>query len=213
MISSKTISSYIQTHFHGPSNQFTQSQSHHISSNFINTHIIKPVISIRKIPNLPPLFVTADDLYMSSSEETLYDLLGISESGTLSDIKRAYKQMALKYHPDVSPPEQVDEYTLRFLKVQEAYETLSDPYCRAIYDGNMVKGFHLGFSGKKGLWSNIRSEEKAQWKKSWQVQVLELKRRTKVNEVKVDKGERVSWGARVRKQQSESCDHGSNQDQ
>lgn len=135
---------------------------------------------------------TINDLYTSSQEETLYDLLGITESVTPSDIKRAYKQMALKYHPDVSPPEQVDEYTMRFIRVQEAYETLSDPYARAMYDGSMVKGLQLGFSQKKGYQSDVKSEEKAQWKKLWQVQVSELKRRSMVNKARVDQGERMS---------------------
>ncbi|KVI03790.1 DnaJ domain-containing protein [Cynara cardunculus var. scolymus] len=156
---------------------------------------------------------TIDNLHTLSQEETLYDLLGISESGTLFDIKRAYRQMALKYHPDVSPTEQVDEYTLRFIRVQEAYETLSDPYARAMYDASMVKGFHLGFSVNKGFQSDIKLEEKALWKKSWQMQVLELKQRSTMKKVRVDRGERVSWGEQVRKRRSESCDHGSTQDQ
>ncbi|KAL8260480.1 hypothetical protein R6Q59_028433 [Mikania micrantha] len=49
--------------------------------------------------------------------ETLYDLLGVSENGTLSDIKHAYKKMALKYHPDVSPPDRAEEYTVRFIRI------------------------------------------------------------------------------------------------
>jgi hypothetical protein len=43
------------------------------------------------------------------------------------EIKQAYKQLARKYHPNVSPPGRVDEYTKRFILVQEAYEILSDP--------------------------------------------------------------------------------------
>ncbi|MBF6096444.1 J domain-containing protein, partial [Nocardia cyriacigeorgica] len=58
---------------------------------------------------------------------SFYELLGITESGTLPEIKQACKQLARKYHPDVSPPARVEEYTRRFIRVQEAYETLSDP--------------------------------------------------------------------------------------
>ncbi|KAJ9543457.1 hypothetical protein OSB04_023164 [Centaurea solstitialis] len=205
MISSKPTSSIIQTHFHDPSNLFTPSQSHHISFNFINTHLKKPLISIRKPLNLRPTTATINDLYTSSQEETLYDLLGISVNGTLSDIKQAYKQMALKYHPDVSPPEHVHESTMMFIRIQEAYKTLSDPDARAMYDGSISKGLHLVFSRKKGCRSDTILDDKTLWKKSWQEQVLELKRRSMMN--------KVSWGSRARKRQSESCESGSNQDQ
>lgn len=70
--------------------------------------------------------------------ESAYEVLGIgeSEAASLSDIKKAYKKMARLYHPDVSPPERVDENTKRFLMVKEAYETLSNPQRRALHDEN-----------------------------------------------------------------------------
>lgn len=83
------------------------------------------------------------------SPSSFYDLLGISESGTLLEIKQAYKQMARKYHPDVSPPDRLEEYTQRFIRVQEAYETLSDPRHREVYDHHIANGLHLTFSTRK----------------------------------------------------------------
>lgn len=83
------------------------------------------------------------------TEPSFYDLLGIPETGSLLEIKQAYKQMARKYHPDVSPPGRVEEYTKRFIRVQEAYETLSDPSRRALYDRDMSRGIHLAFSARK----------------------------------------------------------------
>ncbi|THU58743.1 hypothetical protein C4D60_Mb03t17630 [Musa balbisiana] len=80
---------------------------------------------------------------------SFYELLGIPESGSFDDIKRAYKQMALKYHPDVSPPDLAEEYTRRFIEVQEAYETLSDPRLRALYDRDLARGLHLAFSARR----------------------------------------------------------------
>lgn len=80
---------------------------------------------------------------------TFYQLLGIPESGSLVEIKQAYKQLARKYHPDVSPPGRVEEYTKRFILVQEAYEILSDPRSRALYDRDMAKGLHLAFSARR----------------------------------------------------------------
>ncbi|KAK3024495.1 hypothetical protein RJ639_043812 [Escallonia herrerae] len=67
-------------------------------------------------------------------------LQAYGESGTLSEIKKAYKQLARKYDPYVSLPERTKEYTKTFIRVQETYETLSDPQTRALYDIDMSKG-------------------------------------------------------------------------
>ncbi|CAK9136497.1 unnamed protein product [Ilex paraguariensis] len=130
---------------------------------------------------------------------SFYDLLGIPETGTLLEIKQAYKQLARKYHPDVSPPDRVDEYTRRFIRVQEAYETLSDPNRRASYDRDMAKGLHLAFSARRRF-QNHEMEEKSEWKIRWQSQLSELKRRS----MKEDTGENMSWAARMRRQRNES---------
>lgn len=92
----------------------------------------------------------------AKASSSFYELLGIPESGSFEDIKRAYKQMALKYHPDVSPPDRVEESTRRFIEVQEAYETLSDPRLRAIYDRDLARGLHLAFSARR--WADEVSE-------------------------------------------------------
>ena len=92
-----------------------------------------------------------DGLAKPISEMSLYELLGIPETVTLPEIKQAYKQLARKYHPDVSPPEKMHEYTERFIRVQEAYETLSDPRKRAIYDRDMARGIHLAFSARRRM--------------------------------------------------------------
>jgi hypothetical protein len=105
----------------------------------------KPITRISFGSKLKATFndgVVADQL-------SFYDLLGIPESGSLMDIKSAYKQLARKYHPDVSPPGRVEEYTKRFIQVQEAYETLSDPSRRIMYDRDMARGIHLAFNARK----------------------------------------------------------------
>ncbi|XP_027116875.2 chaperone protein dnaJ 20, chloroplastic-like [Coffea arabica] len=127
---------------------------------------------------------------------SFYDLLGIPETGSLLEIKQAYKQLARKYHPDVSPPGLVQEYTQRFIRVQEAYETLSDPNRRALYDRDMAKGLHLAFSSRRRYQNyDDQMEEKGEWKSRWQDQVSELKRRSMYK----DAGS-MSWGARMRRQ-------------
>lgn len=93
--------------------------------------------------------VVNEVLVSEAVELSFYELLGVPESGSLVEIKQAYKQMARKYHPDVSPPDRIEEYTRKFIKVQEAYETLSDPGTRALYDRDMARGLHLAFSARR----------------------------------------------------------------
>ncbi|KAJ6965346.1 chaperone protein dnaJ 20 [Populus alba x Populus x berolinensis] len=129
---------------------------------------------------------------------TLYELLGIPETGTFPEIKQAYKQLARKYHPDVSPPGRVEEYTRRFIRVQEAYETLSDPRMKEIYDRDMARGLHLAFSARR-RYPNQNDEEmegRSEWKNCWQSQLSELKRRSMNKDAG---GGSMSWAARMRR--------------
>ncbi|XP_015887231.2 chaperone protein dnaJ 20, chloroplastic [Ziziphus jujuba] len=139
-------------------------------------------------------------VFSEAAELSFYELLGIPEWGSLVDIKQAYKQLARKYHPDVSPPGRVEEYTQRFIRVQEAYETLSDPRRRALYDRDMAKGIHLAFSARKRYQKDEGMEEKSEWKYRWQSQLSELKRRS----TNKDMTGNMSWGARMRRRREES---------
>ncbi|CAN4120838.1 unnamed protein product [Withania somnifera] len=131
-----------------------------------------------------------------SEAKSFYELLGIQESVSLFEIKKAYKQLARKYHPDVSPPDRVEEYTQRFIQVQEAYETLSDPMSRNIYDNDMSKGLHFAFSARRRSQIDESMEERGEWKKRWHSQLWELKRRN----AHKDSGNNMSWGARMRRE-------------
>lgn len=69
---------------------------------------------------------------MSNSE--YYDLLGISKNASDNEIKKAYRKLALKYHPDKSPEDKKEEYEETFKKISEAYSVLSDSKKRQMYD-------------------------------------------------------------------------------
>lgn len=100
-------------------------------------------------PRLRILSFKAQSKLNDADPASFYDLLGISETGSLVEIKQAYKQLARKYHPDVSPPDRVEEYTQRFIRVQEAYETLSDPRRRAVYDRDRDNGLRFALSSRR----------------------------------------------------------------
>ena len=63
-----------------------------------------------------------------------YELLGINKSANENEIKKAYRKLAIIYHPDKSPADKKEEYTEKFKQISEAYEVLSDPEKKKKYD-------------------------------------------------------------------------------
>src|ERR671925_857286 len=61
-----------------------------------------------------------------------YKVLGVSKNASAEDIKKAFRKMARKYHPDVNPGDKKAE--ARFKEINEAYEVLGDPPKRKKYD-------------------------------------------------------------------------------
>ncbi|EDS88623.1 DNAJ homolog subfamily A member 2, putative, partial [Entamoeba histolytica HM-1:IMSS] len=78
-------------------------------------------------------------------ETGFYDVLGVSTDATLEQIKKAYKKMAIKYHPDKNPGDTVAEEN--FKEVAEAYAVLSDSDKREVYDKYGKKGLEEGGMG------------------------------------------------------------------
>ncbi|NLW24086.1 MAG: molecular chaperone DnaJ [Clostridia bacterium] len=75
-----------------------------------------------------------------------YEVLGVSRDSSEDDIKKAYRKLARKYHPDVNPGDKEAEE--KFKEINEAYEVLSDPEKRARYDQFGHAGFdNNGFGG------------------------------------------------------------------
>ncbi len=69
---------------------------------------------------------------MSQKKQDYYEVLEISNNANDADIKKAYRRMAMKYHPDRNPGDKSAED--KFKTVQQAYEVLSDPQKRKVYD-------------------------------------------------------------------------------
>lgn len=99
-----------------------------------------------------------------------YYFLGVKENASEEDIKKAYRKLSLKYHPDKNPDD--DFFETRFMEIKEAYEMLIDPEKRRIYDDNLS---HQQRSYRPNLPPTIKSFT--------------------VNKVRVQKGEEViiSW--------------------
>ena len=72
-----------------------------------------------------------------------YEVLGVNKNATDDELKKAFRRMAKKYHPDANQNNK-KEAEEKFKEVNEAYETLSDPQKRKMYD-------QFGFNGPQGF--------------------------------------------------------------
>ena len=98
-------------------------------------------------------------------KEDYYKILGVSKGASASEIKKAYRKMAIKYHPDKNPGDSAAEE--KFKEAAEAYDVLSDPQKNSAYD-------QFGHSGVEGMGAggpnfndiNINSRE------DWQADAL-----------------------------------------
>lgn len=75
-----------------------------------------------------------------------YEVLGVERDATDDDLKKSYRKLALKYHPDKNP-DNIEEATAQFRVVQQAYEVLIDPQERAWYDKHREAILRGGLGG------------------------------------------------------------------
>ena len=85
------------------------------------------------------------------SKRDYYEVLGVNRDASDEDIKKSYRKLAMKHHPDRNPDDPKAEEL--FKEAKEAYETLSDPQKRAAYDQYGHAGFDAGASGFGGGFS------------------------------------------------------------
>ncbi|XP_008790930.2 chaperone protein dnaJ 20, chloroplastic-like [Phoenix dactylifera] len=107
-----------------------------------------------------------------------YKVLSLeSESVGAEEIKKAYRSMALRYHPDACPPGKKESSTRMFIELHRAYETLSNPALRNKYDNELRK-------------SKTMKEARLEFfRETWEAQLHELRRRS-------DNRERAKVGSR-----------------
>ncbi|XP_028780156.1 uncharacterized protein LOC114736481 [Neltuma alba] len=84
-----------------------------------------------------PLFVASSSAAAINGEQNHYVVLGLDQTATAADIKRAYRLLARKYHPDVSKDSQAAEL---FKSIRQAYEVLSNEVTRNEYDRSLKIG-------------------------------------------------------------------------
>ena len=66
------------------------------------------------------------------SKRDFYEILGVNKSSSQEEIKKAYRKVAIKYHPDKNPDDKAAEE--KFKEAAEAYEVLSNPEKKQKYD-------------------------------------------------------------------------------
>ena len=85
---------------------------------------------------------------MAENKRDYYEVLGVAKDASADDIKKAYRKLAMKYHPDRNPGDKTDEE--KFKEVGEAYEVLSDADKRSRYDQFGFAGVDPNFAASQG---------------------------------------------------------------
>ncbi|KAG6531090.1 chaperone protein dnaJ 20, chloroplastic-like [Zingiber officinale] len=158
-----------------------------------------PVPNVSRAPRIR-VSASAVAVAAPAAPTTMYDLLSVSHTAGASEIRAAYRRVALRWHPDACRSAGDERrYAERFMQAREAYEVLSDPALRRNYD--------LGLSGDR--WAaavgaapafregrDRRREGGVTGFGNWETQLDELLRRSAVAE---NGAAEETWGGRARR--------------
>ena len=84
------------------------------------------------------------------AKRDFYEILGVPKNASDEDIKKSYRKLAMKFHPDRNQGEATKEAEVKFKEAKEAYEMLSDPQKRAAYDQHGHAGVDPNMRGGAG---------------------------------------------------------------
>ena len=76
-----------------------------------------------------------------------YETLGVSKTASKEEIKKTYRKLARKWHPDINPGNKTAEQ--KFKEISEAYDCIGDEKKRKLYDEFGEEGLHSGFDAEK----------------------------------------------------------------
>ena len=138
---------------------------------------------VRHPPTQFAVWCRATKQLLQGVDDNLYKVLSLSpNSATMDDIKKAYRSMALRYHPDVCHDGSKKEETTRmFVQLNAAYRTLSNPWLRADYDyelGLRSEKSVVGNESGRSKWLSWREGRTYVWHKRRVRGAVELERKT-----------------------------------
>ncbi|KAG6531084.1 chaperone protein dnaJ 20, chloroplastic-like [Zingiber officinale] len=169
-------------------------------SNSLYRSSFSPIPTKSTVVAAPRLRVSASAAAAAPAMTTMYDLLSVSRTAGSSEIRKAYRRVALRWHPDACRSAGEERrYAERFMEAREAYEVLSNPVRRRDYNLALSGGRWASAVGAAPAFRDGRPRGRggdAVVFGNWETQLDGLRRRSAVADAG---GKEETWGGRVRR--------------